>query len=770
MSDDLQGLFDAASSPPSKPNAKQKAIHLALKEFETVQQRAAAPAGDTHVGDGRAGSTLKNTIEKNNLNFFQGFFAALRLKGKYNPEDTKMQKTHTQNRTSKTSHQPWIYSGAATAFVGVFALLLVNFQDIDVVPSDIMVERKPSPPAPLVTTSNEDVMVIGVRSMADEADTDAEITAVLEREKLPSAPMIESRAVVSQAASSEEQIVVTGVRAELKKAMASKRKSSGVADAISAEDIGRLPEASLAESLQRIDKSKSAPLHLAPDELGVAQTVEHRNDFEPHELNPLKRVQDEPVSTFSVDVDTASYSFVRRSLSNGHLPPKDAVRIEELVNYFDYAYPQPATTAQPFATHVRVMDSPWAEGRKLMHIGIQGYDLPAGTQPRSNLVFLLDVSGSMSSPDKLPLVKQSMSLLLTKLRADDTVAIVVYAGAAGTVLEPTKVKNKADIMAALNRLSAGGSTAGAQGIELAYQLAEQNFDSTAVNRIVLATDGDFNVGITDREALKGFVERKRSKGIYLSVLGFGDGNYQDHMMQTLAQNGNGIAAYIDTLSEAQKVLVTEATSSLFPIAKDVKIQVEFNPNTVSEYRLIGYETRALKREDFNNDKVDAGDIGAGHSVTAIYEITPRTAEATMVDALRYGDQSSQDSREEELVRDDKRPLDAEDQASEYAFVKIRYKLPESNVSTLIETPVAAMNTVANKRMVNADSEGLYAQEAQFATAVAGFAQLLKNDKYLGEWQWQDALELAQQNRGDDPYGYRAEFVQLIRKAMVASEL
>ncbi|TXS94181.1 VWA domain-containing protein [Parahaliea maris] len=467
-----------------------------------------------------------------------------------------------------------------------------------------------------------------------------------------------------------------------------------------------------------------------------------RDRFEAVEANPVKRVSEAPVSTFSIDVDTAAYSFVRRQLNQGVLPQKAAVRVEEMINYFPYDYPAPHSSDQPFDTHVTLMDAPWKPGNKLVHIGIQGYEIQ-GEQPRSNLVFLLDVSGSMNSPDKLPLVKQSMGLLLSRLQPEDTVSIVVYAGAAGTVLEPTPAKEKQKILDALNRLQAGGSTAGAAGIQLAYQLAESQLVKDGVNRIILATDGDFNVGINNREELKGFVERKRESGVFLSVLGFGQGNYHDALMQTLAQNGNGVAAYIDTLGEAQKVLVHEATSALFPIAKDVKIQVEFNPATVSEYRLLGYETRLLKEEDFNNDAVDAGDIGAGHSVTAIYEITPVGSDSGVFAPSRYRATEADSSK-----------------SGEYGFLKLRYKLPDEDESRLITQPIE----------VNArQSEGLV-REARFATAVAGFAELLRGGKYSGDWTWADALGLAQANRGDDPYGYRAELVQLIRKAEVAKAM
>lgn len=497
--------------------------------------------------------------------------------------------------------------------------------------------------------------------------------------------------------------------------------------------------------------SMSAPEEPMPPQVPTYDE-KYRDDFEDVELNPVIKTSESPVSTFSADVDTAYYSYVRRSINNGYLPEKSAVRLEEMLNYFDYDYPLPKSAEQPFTASILVHNSPWAKGRKLIHIGIQGYQIAADAQPDSNIVFLLDVSGSMDAPDKLPLVKQSMELLLSQLKPTDTVAIAVYAGAAGTVLPPTEVKDKGKILEAMKKLQAGGSTAGAAGIQLAYELAEQNFKPKAVNRIILATDGDFNVGITDREQLKGFVERKREQGIYLSILGFGQGNYRDHMMQTLAQNGNGIAAYIDTLGEAQKVLVHEATSSLFPIATDLKLQVEFNPKTVSEYRLLGYETRALKREDFNNDKVDAGDIGSGHSVTAIYEIALTGSEGELIDDLRYADKSTQDKSTKGEV------------ANELAFLKIRYKLPGETTSRLMEFPIDKGANDSRKASIELQ------REAAYAAAVAGFAQILQGGKYLQDWGHKDALELAQENKGSDEYGYRTEFVQLIRKAKIARAL
>ncbi|MCL4163685.1 UNVERIFIED_CONTAM: hypothetical protein GTU68_064601, partial [Idotea baltica] len=434
-----------------------------------------------------------------------------------------------------------------------------------------------------------------------------------------------------------------------------------------------------------------------------------------------------------------SYSLVRNQLNSGLLPSPQAVRAEELINYFDYDYPTPSAKDVPFEPTVTVFDSPWNVDKKIVHIGIKGYDIEAGQQPDSNIVFLLDVSGSMNSANKLPLVKQSVNLLLDTLKPTDTVSIVVYAGAAGTVLEPTQVKDKTKIIMALQNLSAGGSTSGGAGIQLAYQLAEQNFNADAVNRIILATDGDFNVGVQSNEDLKTLVERKRSNGVFLSVLGFGRNNYQDDMMQTLAQNGNGVAAYIDSLSEAKKVLVDEATSTLFPIAKDVKIQVEFNPSTVTEYRLIGYETRALKREDFNNDKVDAGDIGAGHTVTAMYEITPADADNKSIDEPRYAQNQS---------------IMTTSQSDEYGFLKMRYKLPDSDASRLIETPIKSESVSPNG-------------EVQFSVAVAGFAQLLTGSQYTGDFSYDMVIDITNEHKGDDPFGYRAEFLQLARMAQIA---
>ncbi|MFC1817071.1 von Willebrand factor type A domain-containing protein [Thermodesulfobacteriota bacterium] len=477
------------------------------------------------------------------------------------------------------------------------------------------------------------------------------------------------------------------------------------------------------------------------------QTYVGRDRFRTITANPVKLVRETPVSTFSIDVDTAAYAFVRRALHNGALPQKNAVRIEELINYFNYDYPGPGDRTVPFRATVGVFPTPWNPDTKLLHIGIKGFDIDPLKKPQANLVFLIDVSGSMKSPDKLPLLKNAFRMLVETLDPKDRVAIVVYAGAAGTVLEPTLVKEKGKIMAQLDRLSAGGSTAGGAGIRQAYALAEANFDPAGVNRVILATDGDFNVGIRNPEELKGFVERKRQTGVYLTVLGFGRGNYHDALMQTLAQNGNGIAAYIDTLNEARKVLVDEAHASLFPIAKDVKIQIEFNPAFVAEYRMIGYETRLLRREDFNNDRVDAGDVGAGHSVTAIYEITPAGSKGRRMDDLRYG-------RPEATT---KIPMHAN--SAEYAFLKIRYKLPDAEESRLLTTPINSESEYQTLAKVPA--------EARFASAVAAFGQLLRGDPYLERFDYNDVITLAEKARGKDRFGYRAEFLNLVRLAKTA---
>nr|WP_225166878.1 VWA domain-containing protein [Ensifer sp. IC4062] len=473
--------------------------------------------------------------------------------------------------------------------------------------------------------------------------------------------------------------------------------------------------------------------------------VENRERFGNADANPVKSVASEPVSTFSADVDTASYSFVRRSLMAGEMPNRDAVRVEEMVNYFPYDWPRPTSTAEPFKATVTVTPTPWNAGTRLMHVAIKGYEVVPAEAPKANLVFLIDVSGSMDEPDKLPLLKNAFRLLVDKLKPEDTVSIVTYAGNAGTVLEPTVVKDKAKILAAIETLTPGGSTAGAAGIDAAYQLAEKARVKGGVNRILLATDGDFNVGPSSDEELKRLVEEKRKSGIFLSVLGFGRGNYNDALMQAIAQNGNGVATYIDTLAEAQKTLVEEAGSSLFPIAKDVKLQVEFNPAAIAEYRLIGYETRALKREDFNNDRIDAGDIGSGHSVTAIYEVTPKGSPAVLNDDLRYATAEKPEAK-----------VAAVGHSGELAYLKIRYKKPDSDKSELITTPVTEANAVPSLAEASAD--------VQFSTAVAAFGQKLAGNTAISGYSYTAIADLAAGAKGADPFAYRAEFVNMVRLA------
>ena len=516
------------------------------------------------------------------------------------------------------------------------------------------------------------------------------------------------------------------------------------------------------QTARELEKTAPAPTSAAPYKRALKyqlagkegrlqppdQTYVGRDRFEAVDPNPVKKVSEAPVSTFSIDVDTASYAFVRRALNSGVLPRKHAVRIEELINYFDYDYPLPAERSVPFRPTVNVFPTPWNPATQLLHVGLKGFDVDPVKKPRANLVFLIDVSGSMRSPDKLPLLKNAFRMLVETLDPADRVAVVVYAGAAGTALEPTPVKEKGKILAVLDRLSAGGSTAGGEGIRQAYALAEANYDRQGVNRVILATDGDFNVGIRNPEELKGFVERKRETGVYLTVLGFGKGNYNDALMQKLAQNGNGIAAYIDTLNEARKVLVQEAGANLFPIARDVKIQIEFNPACVAEYRLIGYETRLLKREDFNNDRVDAGDVGAGHSVTAIYEITPVGGKGRLIDDLRYGSREASDSM----------PPPA--QSNEYAFLKIRYKLPGESESRLMTTPI-------DRESEYPSVEKIPGGEVRFATAVAAFGQLLRGDPYIQPFTYDDVIALAESARGRDRFGYRSEFLNLVRLAKTA---
>lgn len=464
-----------------------------------------------------------------------------------------------------------------------------------------------------------------------------------------------------------------------------------------------------------------------------------RENYLKSQQNPVKQTATEPVSTFSIDVDTGSYSNTRRMLNMGKLPPSGAVREEAFINYFDYDYSAPETINSPFKVHTEVATTPWSEHRQLVKIGIKGFEIEKADLKAANLVFLLDVSGSMNARNKLPLLKTSLTMLTKQLDEDDSVAIVVYAGAAGMVLPATKGNDQQVISAALDKLAAGGSTNGEQGIELAYQIAQQNFKKGGINRVILATDGDFNVGMQSVDKLKELVAAKRKTGVALTTLGFGQGNYNDGLMEQLANIGNGQHAYIDNINEARKVLVDELSSTMQIIAKDVKIQVEFNPQQVTEYRLIGYQNRVLANEDFNNDKVDAAELGAGHTVTALYEITLANSEHKQIDELRY--QSNQD----------KKPV----ASNELAFVKVRYKQPDAEQSELL-TQVISRDKIQPLSQASSDFK--------FAAAVAGFAQLLKGAKYTGDWQYEDCAKLATANKGIDTFGYRSEFVQLVNNA------
>ncbi len=730
----LKDILNAEEIPPPSDNARKEAMNLALAAFDEAQREKT---------ESRQGSSILGRLTGRN--------------------------THRPRR--RLMERKYLFGGMATAAVALLTVVTFDMVDPyrDVTP----------PPAETASTgkstgqSSPDVAVATGGREAEVKEQDARTGAGQEasaRQNRPDAPAQAKQddkapalKDVARAEPAKTPKPAPKPSEEFRSAPSDKKIGSVLDQSRSTPGVGsgggilglvtphstaknKAPAVASEALRQRVQKSERVSRPPVGDRVAPQYEATGRDQFQSVQENEIKRVADAPVSTFSSDVDTASYSFMRRMLNRGVLPQKNAIRIEELINYFDYAYPLPESREKPFQPTVTVTDSPWKKGNKLIHIGIKGYDIAPAEKPRSNLVFLLDVSGSMRAADKLPLMVNSMKLLLDTLSPEDTVAIVVYAGAAGTVLEPTEIADKHKILAALDNLRAGGSTAGAAGVRQAYALAESNLDKKAVNRVILATDGDFNVGITNREELKGFVERKRKSGVFLSVLGFGQGNLNDHLMQTLAQNGNGVAAHIDTLNEARKVLVDEATSTLFPIAKDVKFQVEFNPKTVAEYRLIGYETRALKREDFRNDKVDAGDIGAGHTVTAIYEITPTAGGTAAIGESRYQQPDTAAKKRAASFGD------------EYAFLKIRYKQPDQTKSTLITTPIKTGNT------------DTVSKEATWATAVAAFGQILKGGKYTGDYSYDDVIAMAKTAKGEDPFGYRAEFINLVRLAKSASAL
>lgn len=473
--------------------------------------------------------------------------------------------------------------------------------------------------------------------------------------------------------------------------------------------------------------------------------------------NGFVSVTHAPLSTFSVDVDTASYSNVRRFIQQGSLPPGGAVRIEELINYFDYGYQSPSGD-RPFSVHTELSTAPWAGEHQLLHIGIQGKRMKTNALPPRNLVFLLDVSGSMNDPGKLPLLKRSLSALLGTMGKKDTVSIVVYAGASGVVLPPTSADRRDRIESAMQQLEAGGSTNGGQGIELAYQLAMQNFNKEGVNRVILATDGDFNVGTTNQSDLVKLIEKKRESGVFLTVLGFGMGNYKDSTLEKLADHGNGNYAYIDTFAEARKVLVEEGGANMVTIAKDVKIQVEMNPQVVGAYRLIGYENRALNAEDFNDDKKDAGEIGAGHTVTALYEIlSPAQARKELsVDALKYQkDGGSWKSADGGWAQPGNgQSAEHVSKGAELATIKLRYKSPQGSVSKKVEYAVSQ----------GARSPSQTSSAFRFSAAVAGFGMLLRDSQYKGTGSYEMVHSLAAGAMQHDEYGHQREFLGLVERA------
>lgn len=505
-----------------------------------------------------------------------------------------------------------------------------------------------------------------------------------------------------------------------------------------------------------IRKTKQSYQRAVPSLINMTAPISHhiktieRERYPQLDENSVKLVSESPVSTFSIDVDTASYSNMRRHLNQGKLPVSDAVRVEEFINYFSYNYPEPKQD-KPFALYTEIAPSPYNADKHILHLGIQGKRINADTRPPSNLVFLIDVSGSMRSANKLGLLKNALKLLAKQLDEKDKVAIVVYAGAAGTVLKPTSGKNHYAISQALDNLSAGGSTHGSAGIESAYQLAESVYINDGINRVILATDGDFNVGTTNQRALKQLISTKRKKGIELSVLGFGAGNYNDAVMQELAQNGNGNAYYIDTLQEARKVLVEELSATLVTIAKDVKIQVEFNPNNVREYRLLGYETRMLNREDFNNDKVDAGEIGAGHTVTAIYELSLQGSNNQQITPLRY--EHKQVSQHESINQ--------AINADEIAYLRLRYKAPKGQKSQLVERAITHAQMAESIEQSSADFK--------FSAAVAGYAQILRGGENLSTMDLSKVITLAEQATEQDKFGYKHEFIQLVKLAKALSQ-
>lgn len=592
--------------------------------------------------------------------------------------------------------------------------------------------------ATVLNTCSQRINELIVSNPTTVAKTDLQTLQRLQKEFAPELAILNNSQDVDKLETRTNIAPIQPTRERIQDQSTPKTKPSGV--------VMPLPPSSPVMStvnrprISKIQAGSSINALVAPEpQTGGKFNTENYNRIDD---NPFHRVDNDPLSTFSIDVDTAAYSNMRRFITQGQLPPKDAVRIEELINYFPYNYPQP-TGNRPFSVTTEVTAAPWNPQHKLVQVGLQGKRLESETLPPSNLVFLIDVSGSMGEPDKLPLVQQSLKLLVNKLRPEDRVSLVVYAGNAGVVLPATPGNQKTKILAAIDRLQAGGSTAGGQGIELAYKIAKQNFLKLGNNRVILATDGDFNVGVSSDAELTRLIEQKRDQGIFLTVLGFGTGNYKDSKMEQLADKGNGNYAYIDTLLEAKKVLVNDIRGTLFTIAKDVKIQVEFNPAKVQAYRLIGHENRLLQNQDFNDDKKDAGEIGAGHSVTALYEIIPTGTKSDVklpeVDPLRY-------------QRSGVTATNTAD--NEMMLVKLRYKLPQDITSQLITQTIKDSDFKVNQ---------IPSTNLRFAAAVATFGMILRDSEYKGNANYDLVIKLATQGQGEDQEGYRGEFIRLVEK-------
>ncbi|TJV25585.1 MAG: DUF3520 domain-containing protein [Mesorhizobium sp.] len=683
---------------------------------------APAPAKDAKA---RAFEAALRAYDQENISAVtQGSVGGLRL-------TERAQKLWSEIMQKKLIATPALAGLVALPIAGYATFHLLREQPPKFGGDEKITETLADKPATVKPTTAEPKPARGELEKDKKADADVESRGATDALVAPASPQKSESTVAGGAA--QQNALERGVLAEPAPPAPTGEFALDGAASVPSTSRARMPAESKLMAPQQ-------PSILPADQM--QPQPENRDRIEDFKTNPVHAALEDPVSTFSIDVDTASYSFVRGSLKQGTLPQADTVRVEEMINYFPYDWKGPESASTPFNSTVSVMPTPWNTQTRLMHVAIKGFDVKPIEQPKANLVFLIDVSGSMDEPDKLPLLKSAFRLLVSKLKADDTISIVTYAGDAGTVLEPTKASEKDKILSAIDNLTPGGSTAGEAGIKEAYRLAQKSFVKDGVNRVMLATDGDFNVGQTDDDDLKRLIESERKTGVFLSVFGFGRGNLNDQMMQTIAQNGNGTAAYIDTLAEAEKVLVEDASSTLFTIAKDVKIQVEFNPNKVSEYRLIGYETRALNREDFNNDRVDAGDIGSGHSVTAIYEITPKGSGGEQIDPLRYG-QASVDNG-------------GVANAGEYAFVKIRYKLPNEDVSKLITTPVTSANEISSFDQASTDQ--------RFSVAVAAFGQKLRDEDATAKFGYDKIMEIATAARGADPFGYRSEFLSLVRLA------